>query len=306
MQGICGLREKFMSEDFQLIKEYLTFNKPIKTGINKLQAENNIYYGYFLPTLLIIRQRWQELLQDGSEVELSTTVLEQMIDKLESRFADIFAIKNQGEIAAMAALTHPEFKCEWLSCIGKSEHEKVKEIIRKAIPAEQVNTVKQTLPRNKNTFFQFDADAARKILQTEFIPQLKDETELMQFLHEESRDLELLHNYPKIEEQRIVALFGHCSLGNKKPSELFAELQVLARSSVPTKTVLLLWYSKLPHTIDVHLDEEMLWLDAAKATEKADRISERLKSDPLCIAAFTSRSENISATSHCEISAVDQ
>uniref|UniRef100_A0ABD2W240 Uncharacterized protein n=1 Tax=Trichogramma kaykai TaxID=54128 RepID=A0ABD2W240_9HYME len=92
MQGICGLREKFTMENFQLIKEYLTFNEPIKKGIDKLQAENNIYYGYFLPTLLTIRQRWQELLQDGSEVELSTIVLEQMIDKLESRFSDFFAI----------------------------------------------------------------------------------------------------------------------------------------------------------------------------------------------------------------------
>uniref|UniRef100_A0ABD2X190 Uncharacterized protein n=1 Tax=Trichogramma kaykai TaxID=54128 RepID=A0ABD2X190_9HYME len=200
MQGICGLREKFTMEDFQLIKEYLTFNEPIKKGIDKLQAENNIYYGYFLPTLLTIRQRWQELLQDGSEVELSTTVLEQMIDKLESRFPDFFAIKNQGEIAALAALTHPEFKCEWLSCMGKTEHEKVKELIRKAIPAEQVNAVKKTVPRDENTFFQFDADAARKILQTEFIPQPKDETELMQFLHEESRDLELLHKYPKLSD----------------------------------------------------------------------------------------------------------
>ncbi|KAL7295120.1 hypothetical protein TKK_0011587 [Trichogramma kaykai] len=117
MQGIYGLSEKFTMEDFQLIKEYLTFNEPIKKGIDKLQAENNIYYDYFLPTLLTIRQRWQELLQDGSEVELSTTVLEQMIDKLESRFSDFFAIKNQGEIAALAALTHPEFKYEWLSCM---------------------------------------------------------------------------------------------------------------------------------------------------------------------------------------------
>ncbi|CAB0028052.1 unnamed protein product [Trichogramma brassicae] len=171
--------------------------EPVLAGIDKLQAENNIYYGYFLPTLLTIRQRWQELLQQGNDVELSTTVLEQMIDKLESRFADFFTIKNQGEIAALAALTHPKFKCEWLSCMGKAEHEKVKELIRKAIPAEQVNTVKKTVPRDKNTFFQFDADAARKILQTEFIPQPKDETELMQFLHEESADLELLHKYPK-------------------------------------------------------------------------------------------------------------
>ncbi|CAB0039228.1 unnamed protein product [Trichogramma brassicae] len=116
----------------------------------------------------------------------------------------------------------------------------------------------------------------------------------------------LLKKYLPTDEQKIVALFGNCKLSNRKPSEFFAELQGLAGTNMPAKTLLLFWYSQLPQSIALHLDEEIRRGDSTKAVEKADRMHDRLKSDPLHVAAFTSNSESTPIQSSLEVAAISQ
>jgi hypothetical protein len=50
--------EMLEEQHFDYIREYLEWTKPLAAAIDQLQAEINCHYGYLLPTLITIRNRW--------------------------------------------------------------------------------------------------------------------------------------------------------------------------------------------------------------------------------------------------------
>ncbi|CAL1672332.1 unnamed protein product [Lasius platythorax] len=49
--------------------------------------------------------------------------------KLIDRFKDFFEINGQEEVAALAAITHPQFKDRWLACLSDDKIIKVQQLI---------------------------------------------------------------------------------------------------------------------------------------------------------------------------------
>ncbi|CAB0040203.1 unnamed protein product [Trichogramma brassicae] len=87
----------------------------------------------------------------------------------------------------------------------------------------------------------------------------------------------LIQKYTDTTQQQIKKLFSQCTLGDKKPSEFYAELLNNAKDHAPPKTVLLLWAEALPQSIALYIDDEVAAGDVEKAVAKADRIQDRLK-----------------------------
>ncbi|KAL7306680.1 hypothetical protein TKK_0001353 [Trichogramma kaykai] len=87
----------------------------------------------------------------------------------------------------------------------------------------------------------------------------------------------LIQKYTYTTQQQIKKLFSQCTLGDKKPSEFYAELLNNAKDHTPPKTVLLLWAEALPQSIALYIDDEVAAGDVEKAIVKADRIKDRLK-----------------------------
>ncbi|CAL1671837.1 unnamed protein product [Lasius platythorax] len=100
-----GIRE----HHFRYIKDYLLCMEPLALGIDKAQAETTCYYGCLLPLLLSIKNKWTAILRDNNVVFCKKLVKGMQL-KLIDRFKDFFEINGQGEVAALAAITHPRFK----------------------------------------------------------------------------------------------------------------------------------------------------------------------------------------------------
>uniref|UniRef100_A0ABD2WMA6 HAT C-terminal dimerisation domain-containing protein n=1 Tax=Trichogramma kaykai TaxID=54128 RepID=A0ABD2WMA6_9HYME len=61
VQNIVSMPNEFDYSDYDHIREYLLWNEPLAKCIDKLQGEDNMYYGYVLPTLLNLRLKWKNL-----------------------------------------------------------------------------------------------------------------------------------------------------------------------------------------------------------------------------------------------------
>ncbi|KAL7288267.1 hypothetical protein TKK_0017607 [Trichogramma kaykai] len=105
----------------------------------------------------------------------------------------------------------------------------------------------------------------------------------------------LIKKFSQSVQEKINQLFRECTLADKKPSELFTEMQALAQGHVPDNTLLLLWSRALLNELAVQLDEAITSSNAQQAIAKADRLHERLK--PLGYTQIASISPEFSAPS---------
>uniref|UniRef100_A0ABD2WAV3 Uncharacterized protein n=1 Tax=Trichogramma kaykai TaxID=54128 RepID=A0ABD2WAV3_9HYME len=87
----------------------------------------------------------------------------------------------------------------------------------------------------------------------------------------------IIEKYSPTKHQKISHLFQECSLGDKKPSDFFAEIQLLGQGHIPEETLLLIWYKHLPNELAVQLNEAITAANAQQAIAKADRLHDRLK-----------------------------
>ncbi|KAL7289572.1 hypothetical protein TKK_0016541 [Trichogramma kaykai] len=98
----------------------------------------------------------------------------------------------------------------------------------------------------------------------------------------------LVKKFAPSTQQKIDSLLKECKLGDKKPSELFTEMDALGQGHVPHATILLFWYRLLPNDMAIQLDDAVTPQDAQSAVEKADRIHQRLRFPDSHISAITS------------------
>lgn len=80
-----------------------------------------------------------------------------MLVDLESRFYDLFHVANVGEIAAIAAVTHPKFKNRWLGCLSPQLQERVREKVLEALNQFSNATPQHSEPltREEEDYFDF-------------------------------------------------------------------------------------------------------------------------------------------------------
>ncbi|CAB0030704.1 unnamed protein product [Trichogramma brassicae] len=72
VQNIVCMPNEFSYSDYDHIREYLLWNEPLAKLIDKLQGEDNMYYGYVLPGLLNLRLKWKNLLQGSADTGCKT------------------------------------------------------------------------------------------------------------------------------------------------------------------------------------------------------------------------------------------
>uniref|UniRef100_A0ABD2W4F6 DUF7041 domain-containing protein n=1 Tax=Trichogramma kaykai TaxID=54128 RepID=A0ABD2W4F6_9HYME len=107
---------------------------------------------------------------------------------------------------------------------------------------------------------------------TAFLQSIKNRTDRF-----EKMKTHVINKYSPTEHEKIDQLFRHCSLGNKKPSELLNEMQALGQGYVSDQTLMLMWYRLLPNDLAILLDEPIASSNASSLIKKADRLHERLK-----------------------------
>ncbi|WP_316206604.1 hypothetical protein, partial [Escherichia coli] len=116
----------------------------------------------------------------------------------DNRFHDFFEIINNGELAAIAALTHPKFRAKWISCFDKNTQAKIKRLVEELVWPKKPESAVPDNEDTEDTFFDFDDDSLNASLNTAFAPQEQEENELMRFLNKKTMSLESLNNLPVV------------------------------------------------------------------------------------------------------------
>lgn len=192
--------QTLQEEDFDYIKEYLEWSKPLVRAFEELQAEENCYYGYFLPTLISIRRIWTKLLTMDS-IRICKPLIADLISGLETRYGQLFNIEGIGEMSAIASLLHPKFKASWLPCLSAEAQEKVKKLAENLFRPEKPESP-PTLDGEggDDDFFDFREEPTSSTLANLFVPQDENENELMRYLNQTTATLDLLESYPTVKQ----------------------------------------------------------------------------------------------------------
>ncbi|XP_057339703.1 uncharacterized protein LOC130677118 [Microplitis mediator] len=181
--------------DFQYIEEYLICLKPVADTLDKLQG--NVTYGYLLPSLISLRNNLS--LVSSNRLKYCKPIVKGLRENLTSRFKQFFEIEREGEIAAVAAVVHPEFKGVWLSCFEIAKQKIIKKLVLNAMTDEnKINVPAQPMVVDK--FFNFGPSTAESNPVNMMFEKTTPKIELVNYLRDANTDMTVLNSYPLIRD----------------------------------------------------------------------------------------------------------
>ena len=105
----------FNEREILFLTEYCKVLKPLAQGLDKLQAEDDCYYGTLLPTLQTILKKVKAIKPELSSMTLG--LADCIETSIRRRFDGIFDSKS----AIIAAITVPKFKLRWVETQQKKD-----------------------------------------------------------------------------------------------------------------------------------------------------------------------------------------
>lgn len=150
-----GIANPMRDSDFKYLEEFTNCLRPLIETINKLQGERYCTYGYLLPCLVSLRQKFLNIGAKG-ELNHCQSLIDALVISLETRFHDFFEIEGNGYWAAIAAIIHPHFKTQWICCLSITAQNKVYSALMAAAQTESSTHTCTTLrPSSVDSFFDF-------------------------------------------------------------------------------------------------------------------------------------------------------
>ena len=163
---LLGIKIVLRENDFTYLEEHIECTAPIAEAIDILQGDN-IFYGTLLPCLLSLRLKLQIL--EEKEWKFCNPISQCLRYAVNSRFEDYLKLATpESQNAAMAGLTHPEFKNAWFPCITEEDRGKMEELLKHEIIEEmKANTASGRTEattssgrKSRNSFFDFGATSS--------------------------------------------------------------------------------------------------------------------------------------------------
>lgn len=107
----------FTDIELQYLEDYCQILKPLATALDILQGESNTYFGFLLPTLISLSNKWRKMKANfqGPRYFSANLILNACIDALHKRFASIFQL--EWKEAIIAAASFPKFKICWYNAL---------------------------------------------------------------------------------------------------------------------------------------------------------------------------------------------
>lgn len=104
------------SIDIDFLKEYLAVMKSLAGLLDHLQ-KSECYFGILLPSLYATKQNLMDLYSDEENpVQFCKPLIKVILDSIDERFRNVLDFdSDEGQIAAIAAFSHPFFKLKWIS-----------------------------------------------------------------------------------------------------------------------------------------------------------------------------------------------
>ena len=108
----------FRPNEINFLSEYVTVLKPIACALDRLQGEEDAFYGVILPTLFIVEGKLEELASRGlSSLRYCRPLVDALLKELQKRFGCFLQLSRENPAvvnAIIASTTHPYFKLRWL------------------------------------------------------------------------------------------------------------------------------------------------------------------------------------------------
>ncbi|XDV45301.1 hypothetical protein PO909_013419 [Leuciscus waleckii] len=98
----------FSEREYKFLVEYCTVTKPLTKALDRLQGENDCYYGNLLPTLESLMSKTLALRPGLSE--MMANLPDVVVQAIKTRFASVLDSRE----GLLAAVTLPKFKMRWL------------------------------------------------------------------------------------------------------------------------------------------------------------------------------------------------
>lgn len=204
----------FVDNDFNYIEEYLKIQRPIAQAIDFLQGENNIYFGFLIPTLATIRNQLRVLKNNITFKILPQNLIELTEKSLVKRFEPYFELSSKVDFAIIASALCPSVKMNWLTSLKPSitdtETEIINKRIKNKIDAEvEDESIEVIVSQPEIKYFNFAFNGKHMsyffsiyIIIILFVENMQTNraSEYLTYLMDSSTSLEILNRYPKIKK----------------------------------------------------------------------------------------------------------
>lgn len=245
-----NLKYALNEEDFRYITEHLECTKPFADLIDILQAENNIFFGILLPSLLSLNNKLQILSQrDFMHCRPLVSALQASVQQ---PFEELFSFNTElSQKAAIAAFSYPRFKRRWLQSVTVSHRDYLQNMFKDAVTLENpefqtvvLDTANETT-QDDDAFFDFEESSFTSV---PFSDLSTIELQIQQYFNDPSRDLESLEKYPVIKRTfykfntplpssaPVERLFSYATMTNlpkaNKLADSFFEKRVILKANM--------------------------------------------------------------------------
>lgn len=227
----------FKETELQFLEEYCIVLKPLALTLDVLQGQDCVYYGYLLPSLLSLRNKWEKLklqcMSSNGELLLRTCM-----DSLNRRFSDILNLTS--ESAIISAVVHPKFKLRWFNVLKTPKYslDAIKKLVIGA--AEQLYIddddngseragSSDTTPDDFFDFNEPEPETSKHVMFTntsqpatekEAVKTSKIELQLYKYLDDKRSGINSLNDYPII--KKIFLRYNTCLPSSAPVERLFS------------------------------------------------------------------------------------
>lgn len=222
----------FRETELKYLEEYCMVLKPLASTLDLLQGQDCVHYGFILPSLLSLRNKWEKLklqeLSCGGELLLTTCM-----QSLERRFSDILNLLSKE--AVISAIVHPKFKFRWCNVMINTDLN-IDAMKKMVITAAETLIALDSDEESENTssdttdgFFDFNEplqDSSQKVTHSSKenekckTAKSKIELEFYKFLDDKRGSLSALNDYPII--KKVFVRYNTCLPSSAPVERLFS------------------------------------------------------------------------------------
>ncbi|XP_031340981.1 uncharacterized protein LOC116169093 [Photinus pyralis] len=194
-----GLKNSLKESELAYLNEYCKVLEPLATALDKLQAENNNYYGYLLPCIVSLRTKFVKM--QSANLKQTNHILDACLNGLEVRFKNLLTLTDEANNAIIAAFTIPQFKLRWYNGIKDTAIKSLQDINKIIVmAAKNVCAENETSDRSKvrfpqkDDFFDFnEATTELELNSSTFVNEV--EFEIMRYSNDPNSALTCVNDY---------------------------------------------------------------------------------------------------------------
>lgn len=235
-----GSNTQFKSYELEYLSDYIDIVKPISIALDKLQGEQNCYYGQLIPTLFALKTKYKKMLvlssMPGSmtptenrsldrilNIRPQTSLISDILLSLKKRFKNYYELSPEVNQAILASMSHPFFKLRWLDLETPPSTKKTlcdlfvnsAKTIASEYTSETISSISNS--ESDDDFYEMlkqlnnekEADSvsnteAYNLFTSTPLEQIqfhsKIDIEVLQFLEDKSKDLYCLNQFPHVKQ----------------------------------------------------------------------------------------------------------